>query len=58
MSNKIVKQLIKSICELNSNATPEILSSFSEEELRDYLRQLTKWQSKEVTVGNEVLQKG
>jgi hypothetical protein len=43
---------------LNSNATPEILSSFSEEELRDYLRQLTKWQSKEVTVGNEVLQKG
>ena len=56
--SKTVKELIKSICELNSNATPEILSSFSEEELRDYLRQLTKWQSKEVTVGNEVLQKG
>ena len=34
------EELIQCICEINSNATPDVLNGFAEEELSEYLEEL------------------
>ena len=36
------EELIQCICEMNSSATPDVLKSFAEEELSEYLEELVE----------------
>ncbi|HUT28937.1 MAG TPA: hypothetical protein VMX13_04010 [Sedimentisphaerales bacterium] len=38
--SKSKEELIESICQINSNATPEVLNNFTDEDLREYLESL------------------